>query len=97
MLASNGWQHVSKKTLKNGHAEHIHSNCDCNYCVRFSDYDGVDGYDPDVYKEIYDNADGDTWQEKLNSMRRDKYEKNKDEINARKRENYAERKEENNS
>lgn len=91
MLASNGWQHVSKKTLKNGHAEHIHSNCDCNYAVRFSDNDGVDGYDPDVYKEIYDNAEGDTWQEKLNSMRREKYAKNKDEINAKKRENYAER------
>lgn len=92
MLASNGWQHVSKKTLKNGHAEHIHSNCDCNYAVRFSDNDGVEGYDPDVYKEIYDNAEGDTWQEKLNSMRREKYAKNKDEINSQKRMNYAERK-----
>ena len=29
MLASNGWQRVSKKLLKGGHAEHIHANCDC--------------------------------------------------------------------
>lgn len=93
MLASNGWQTVSKKTLKNGHAEHIHSNCNCNYAVRFSPYDGVDGYDPDVYQDMYDNAEGDNWKQKLNSMRRARYEKDKDEINAQKRAAYELRKE----
>lgn len=92
MLASNGWQYVSKKTLRRGHAEHIHANCDCEYAVRFSEQDGVAGYDPDRYREIYDNADGNTWQEKLRSMQHDNYEAHKDERNARRRELYAQTK-----
>ena len=36
MLASRGWQKAGKRTLKNGHAEHIHANCDCEYAVRFN-------------------------------------------------------------
>lgn len=35
MLASNGWKKASEKALANGHAEHIHSNCDCTYAIRF--------------------------------------------------------------
>lgn len=89
MLASNGWQYVSKKTLRRGHAEHIHANCDCEYAVRFSEQDGVAGYDPDQYKEMYDNADGYNWKQKLRSMEHDQYEANKDERNARRRELYA--------
>lgn len=73
MLASNGWQRASKKALKNGHAQHIHANCDCTYAIRFDGKSTVEGYDPDYYKTLYDNAEGDSWQEKLNSMRRDKY------------------------
>lgn len=91
MLASNGWQYISKNTLKRGHAEHIHANCDCEYAVRFSEQDGVAGYDPDRYREIYDNADGNTWQQKLRSIQHDNYEANKDKINARRRELYAEK------
>lgn len=71
MLASNGWQRASKKALKNGHAEHIHANCDCTYAVRFDGKSTVAGYDPDKYREMYENAEGDTWQEKMNSMRRE--------------------------
>lgn len=93
MLASNGWQYVSKKTLRRGHAEHIHANCDCEYVVRFSEQDGVAGYDPDHYKAIYDNADGYNWQQKLRSMEHDQHEAHKDEINARKRAEYARRNE----
>lgn len=87
MLAANGWQRVSKKTLKNGHAEHIHNNCNCEYSVRF-DSSGVDGYDPSEYKRVYDDAstegageiyigqDGkehrrSQWQAKLNNIRRE--------------------------
>ncbi|MCD7918454.1 MAG: hypothetical protein LUF84_08430 [Clostridiales bacterium] len=70
MLASRGWQYMSKKALKNGHAEHIHANCDCQYAVRFDGKSTVEGYDPDKYREMYDNAEGNTPQEKLNSMRR---------------------------
>lgn len=93
ILASRGWQRASKKALRNGHAEHIHANCDCTYAVRFNSSTEVDGYDPDKYLKMYDEADGDNWKDKLNSMRREQYQKNKDEINERKRINYAERKE----
>lgn len=91
MLASNGWQYMSKKAMKNGHAEHIHANCDCTYAVRFDDKTTVKGYDPDKYKEIFQNAEGDTWNEKINSVRRMQYQENKDKINAQKRANYAEK------
>lgn len=88
MLASNGWRNQTVGGAQN-HAEHIHSNCDCTYAVRFDDHSGVQGYDPDVYKDMYDNAEGDTWKEKVNSMRRAQYEKDKDRINAQKRAAYA--------
>lgn len=90
MLASNGWRNQTVGGA-NHHAEHIHANCDCNYAVRFDSNSGVVGYDPDVYKEMFDNAEGDTWEEKINSMRRANYEKNKDQINAQKRAAYAKR------
>lgn len=68
-LASRGWQRASKKTLKNGHAEHIHANCDCTYAVRFSKDTRYVGYDPDKYLEVYENAEGSTPKEKIKSIR----------------------------
>lgn len=91
MLASNGWQKASKKALKNGHAEHIHANCDCTYAIRFGDDLFVEGYDPQQYLDMYNNADGTRWQDKLNSMRRDFYAENKETINEQKRSAYAKR------
>ena len=96
MLASNGWQPISKKALKNGHAEHIHSNCDCQYMVRFDSSMNVEGYDPEKYREIYNNAEGIHSNEKINAIRKMQYQENKDRINAQKREAYALRNEENN-
>ena len=93
MLASNGWQRASKKALKGGHAEHIHANCDCTYAIRFDSSSNVAGYDPDKYFEMYSNADGNRSKDKLNSMRRDFYAENSEEINAQKRDNYEKRKE----
>ena len=92
-LASRGWQKASRKAIKNGHAEHIHANCDCTYAVRFSPFDEVEGYDPDKYLEMYEDADGTKPQDKINSMRREAYQKNKIEINAQKRDNYEKRQE----
>lgn len=89
MLASRGWQNISKATLRNGHADHIHSNCDCTYMVRHSSDFDVRGYDPDKYLREYNDADGSNWKDKLNAMRRDRYAENADEINAQKREAYA--------
>lgn len=93
MLASNGWQRASRQALKNGHAEHIHANCDCTYAIRFNSRTNVAGYDPDKYYEMYSSAEGNTWEEKLNSMRREAYAENSDEINAQKRSAYEKRKE----
>ena len=93
MLASRGWQRASAKALKDGHAEHIHANCDCTYAIRFGNDLYVQGYDPDKYLQMYDSADGTKWQDKLNSMRRDFYAENKEEINAQKRSAYEKRKE----
>lgn len=89
MLASNGWQYQSKNAMKNGHASHIHANCDCNYVVRFDGKSTVEGYDPDEYLAMYENAEGATWKEKLNSMRREQYAEDRDRINAQKRAAYA--------
>lgn len=72
-LASRGWQYMSKKAMANGHAEHIHANCDCEYCIRFDTTSTVEGYDPDRYLEMYENAEGDTPQDKINAMRRELY------------------------
>lgn len=76
-LASRGWQYMSKKALKNGHAEHIHAHCDCEYAVRFDGKSTVEGYDPEKYLEMYENAEGNTPQEKINTLRRQMYEKKK--------------------
>lgn len=89
-LASRGWQYMSKKALKNGHAEHIHSNCNCEYAVRFDEKSGVAGYDPKKYEDMYYGADGNTPQEKINALRREMYAENKDKINAQKRAAYKE-------
>lgn len=92
-LASNGWRKASEKALKGGHAEHIHANCDCAYAVRFNSETSVAGYDPDIYREMYYGAEGSTSHERINSLRRELYAENADEINAQKREAYARRKE----
>lgn len=89
-LASRGWQYASKAALKGGHAEHIHSNCDCEYAIRFDDKGGVRGYDPEKYKKIYYGADPNgSSKDKINAIRREQYQKNKEKINEQKREAYA--------
>lgn len=80
-LASRGWQKASKKAIKNGHAEHVHANCDCTYAIRFDDSVDIEGYNPDEYYLMYKNADGNTPQQKINAMRRDFYAKNKKRVN----------------
>lgn len=86
-LASRGWQTASQKLLKNGHAEHIHSNCDCEFAVRFHSGTSVAGYDPEKYLRQYRAAGSD-----VNAMRRIDYAARKDAINAQKRAAYAARK-----
>lgn len=56
ILASRGWRRVSKDTLKNGHAEHIHNNCDCEYAIRFDSDTQYASYDYKKYEDIYYGA-----------------------------------------
>lgn len=108
MLASNGWQKASKKAIRNGHAEHVHANCDCTYAVRFDGETDVEGYnDGEKYRNMYYDGEGiddDIWDEAqnefgkqsdvfLNAMRRQNYKRNKEKINEQKRSAYAKRKE----
>ena len=88
-LASRGWQRASQAAIKDGHAEHIHANCDCTYAVRFDRNTNVEGYDPSVYYRMYQNADGGSPKAKINAMRREFYAENSDRINAQKRSAYA--------
>lgn len=92
MLASNGWQRASQEQLDGDHAEHIHANCDCTFAISFGNTE-VEGYDPDKYLAMYNSAEGPSWQDKVNSMRREIYAKNSEEINAQKRDAYEKRKE----
>lgn len=92
-LASRGWQQASSSQIKGAHAQHIHANCDCNFCIRFNRNLDVAGYDPDELLDKYYDADGISAQDKVNSLRRIDYAKNKDKINAQKRAAYAARKE----
>lgn len=96
-LASRGWQRASRKAIKNGHAEHIHANCDCTYAVRFSDGLDVEGYRPQEYLNMYQDAGGNTPTQRINAMRREFYAENKEVINAQKRSAYAKRMERNSS
>lgn len=91
-LASRGWQTASKDAIKNGHAEHIHANCDCTYAVRFKPTLEVEGYDPQKYRDMYYDADGNTPKQRINAMRREFYAENKEIINEQKRTAYALRK-----
>jgi hypothetical protein len=92
-LASRGWQKASKSALKGGHAEHIHANCDCTYAIRFDRKTDVQGYAPNRYLRMYENADGSTPNERINSMRRDAYAQNREKIKEQKSDAYAKRQE----
>lgn len=97
-LASRGWQKASPKALKNGHAEHIHANCDCIYAVRKAGSDlNVEGYDPDKYLDMYYDTGENTPKARINAMRREFYDENKEVINEQKRSAYAKRMELNSS
>lgn len=67
-LASNGWQPASRTQLNGNHAQHIHNNCDCTFAIRFDKETNVEGYDPKVYRRIYDRNGGD-----INAIRRELY------------------------
>lgn len=57
-LAAIGWVNISEKKVRQGypHAEHIHSNCDCNYAIRHTKSTYVAGYDDKYYQNKINNA-----------------------------------------
>lgn len=57
-LAAQGWVNVSVQKIRKGypHAEHVHSNCDCNYVVRFNKDTEVEGYNPQEYVDKFYEA-----------------------------------------
>lgn len=95
LLSDIGWQHASKNTINGDHAEHIHSNCDCQFVIRFNDDFGVQGYNPN--QKLYEETEGTTIEEKANTLRRENYARNKGKINEQKRIAYKKRTEELNS
>lgn len=89
LLSANGWQNASKAVMNGNHAEHIHSNCTCQFVVRFNSNTNVQGYHPNT--DLYYDTEGYTMQEKANTLRRAKYQREKDQINEQKRIAYAKR------
>ena len=87
-LASNGWVNVSAQKIKKGypHAEHIHSNCDCTYAIRFNQDTEVEGYDPSKYNKVFDAAE-DIAEEQGRDVGGNNF--SKDNINAVRRMQYA--------
>ena len=91
-LASRGWQKVSSRTMKNGHARHVHANCDCTHAVTWDPFDfNYASYDENKYRDMYYGAEGSKPQERINALRRAFYAENREEINAQKRSAYAKR------
>ena len=90
-LAAEGWKYASKKGGK--HASHIHASCDCTYAVKFEEDTKIANYDPSKYQKMIDDAEGDTKKEKMQSLRRDYIDRNRDTINEQKRIAYQENKE----
>lgn len=90
-LASRGWVRASRDLVRNGHAEHVHANCDCTYAVRYDETTEVAGYDPWEYLEMYEMASEGNSTAKINAMRREFYAENRERINEQKRSAYAKR------
>ncbi|MBR2257641.1 MAG: hypothetical protein IJ899_10005 [Blautia sp.] len=72
-LGANGWQRATRSTAEGNHADHIHPHCDCTFAVRFSKDTNVKGYHPEKIKKMIEAQEGDTWDDKLNSLRRQMY------------------------
>lgn len=88
-LASLGWMPASKAIMRGNHAEHIHAHCDCEFAIRFDGKSSVEGYDPEKYLKMYEDAKGTKPIDKINAMRRAQYPSTAEARNARRRELYA--------
>lgn len=87
-IAAEGWKRATAAALAGGHADHIHGNCNCAYATKHDKDTEYSSYNPSEYQEMFADAEGDTEEEKLNSVRRMIYQENKDRINEQKRSAY---------
>ena len=87
-IAAEGWKRATAAALVGGHADHIHGNCDCAYATKHEKETTYSSYNPSEYQEMFADAEGDTEEEKINSVRRMIYQENKDRINEQKRSAY---------
>ena len=62
-------------------------------CLKHDENSRVAGYDPDKYREMYDNAEGRKSKDKINAMRREFYAENREKILEQKADAYEKRKE----
>ena len=84
-IAAEGWKKAYSNALKNGHAAHIHGNCDCMYAVKFNEQTQYRSYNPEEYVSIFDSVEGKTQEERINALRRQFYAENRTEILAQKK------------
>lgn len=97
MIAAKGWQ-TSNDIAPNGHAEHIHGNCNCTFSVSWDEgTTSVEGYEPNTiasdFLDAAEGADADTRlslgnKSMINAYRRVLDGRRREEINQRAREAY---------
>lgn len=99
-LAANGWTNVSTAKIRAGypHEEHIHSNCDCTYAIRFNSKTNVSGYNPDKYMDKLQKATADAGlidkdESLLKAFKGSGGQLNPDVINSLRKQNYAKNRE----
>ena len=102
-LASRGWQWARYERFGD-YADHVHGHCDCELVFRANPNMEIEGYDPQMYRDIYYNTDilppkyqnvppeDVPWQERINAIRRNQYAQPRigDRIREQHREQYAE-------
>ena len=71
--AASGW-HKARDGVE---ATHIHGNCNCAYATKAKKDTKYANYEPDEYNEMLQSAEGNTTRQKINSLRRAAYAKNK--------------------
>lgn len=70
-IASEGWKKATADAYKNGHARHIHGNCDCQFMTRHKPITELDDYDPNIYRDMLDKAaPGESKGNKIRALRK---------------------------
>lgn len=65
--AAGGWKRSGDF---DGHASHIHANCNCAYATKTKKETDYKSYEPADYQKMFAKAEGETTHDKINAMRR---------------------------